>query len=65
MSLDYNLQAAQMAGTMKKMSPEQMAKLIAAANYLQRAYLLLKKYRGLVISLVILFIGMLWRYFSR
>lgn len=54
-----------MAGTMKKMSPEQMAKLIAAANYLQRAYLLLKKYRGLVISLVILLIGILWRYFSR
>ena len=52
-----------MAGAMQKMSPEQMAKLIAAANYFQRAYTLLKKYRGLVISLVILFIGILWRLF--
>ena len=50
---------------MKKMSPEQMAKLIAAANLFQRAWTLLKKYRGVVISLFILFIGILWRLFSR
>lgn len=58
------MQAEKVAGTMKNMSPEQMAKLIAAANYMQRAVALIKRCKTLIISLVILLIGVLWRLWS-
>lgn len=47
------------------MTPEQMAKLIAAANYFQRAANFVKRNKALMIGLVILFIGILWRLWFR
>lgn len=55
-----------MASVMKKMSPEQMAKIMAAANFFQRLYNMVKRNRALVVGLVVLVLGIIWKlFFSR
>jgi hypothetical protein len=56
-----NVQAEMVAGTMKKLTPEQMAKILTAANYLQRAKAILIKYKFLFISLFVLLFSLFCR----
>ncbi len=46
-----------------KLTPEQMAKILAAANYLQRAKAILWKYKALFFSLFVLIVSLLCRHF--